>query len=473
MGNGVLSSVHPLATAVAVLGVLAVASFGIRRAQVRRRITPAGARQAMLASTCAVAIAMPWLFEDLWPVVLVAAISIAVVSWSNAARVILPGQDGNRRWAIGGMALPFAVVGLFVMTASSPVLYAIPFLLLGLAEPAAALTGERHGLVPYATATGTKSREGSVAFAFVAFLCVHVPLLVLTPVGRAEALWIAAIVAVLATIVEAVTWGGLVHLFVPVGTYVVMVRLLTLDAPALAGHFLVLVGLVTAAAMLRRETTVGGAGVFGAALVGYLAWALGGTAWLLSPVLVYALYARVWPVAREADGLPHDPERRPHTALNVFSVSAVSVAWLLLSNVVGTELLFPYALGWAVSLTYLGVERMLFARSGWTIGQLAWRASWRATLVAVVPVLLVIWLRVAADAVSEAPVGGAAAPDEPFMLTVAFLGIGLVVTSASATAFTLWRRSQWSQVSVGEERLFRAAVAAPLTALGLLALLVP
>ena len=466
------AALHPLAAVAVVLGVLALATVAVRRAQVRRRLTPAGARQAMLATACAVAVSLPWLFDSVWPVVWVAAVSIVAVTASSAARVPLPGQDG-RRWAVGAVALPVAVVGLFAVTASSPVLYAVPFLVLGLAEPAAALTGERHGLVPYATATGTKSREGSVAFAFVAFLCVHVPLLVFTPVGRSEALWIAAIVAVLATIVEAVSWGGLVHLFVPVGAYVVLVRLLTLDAPSLAGHFVVLSGLVAAAAVLRRETTVGGAGVFGAALVGYLAWALGGTAWLLSPVLVYVLYARVWPAAREADGLPHDPSRRPHTALNVFSVSAVSVAWLLLSSGTGVELLYPYALGWAVSFTFLGVERMLFARSGWTVGQLAWRASWRATLVAVGPTLLVVWLRVAADAVSEVPVGGAPAPDQPVLLTAVYLAIALVVTGASATAFTAWRRSDWSRVSVTEERLFRAAVGAPLTALGLLAMLVP
>jgi hypothetical protein len=54
-----------------------------------------------------------------------------------------------------------------------------------------------------------------------------------------------------------------------------------------------------------------------------------------------------------------------------------------------------------------------------------------------------------------------------------YLVIAFVVTGASATAFTVWRRSDWSQVSVAEERLFRAAVGTPLTVLGLLAKLVP
>ena len=464
---------HPVAAGALVLGLLVLATVMIRLAQSRRRLTEAGARQAMLVAACAVAISLPWLFASVLAVGAMALVAAAVVVGAHRVPVALPGQRQGQDVALGGIALPLAVVVLFALTSASPVLYTIPFLLLGLAEPAAALTGARHGLAPYATVDGTKSREGSVAFAFVAFLCVHVPLLVFTPVGRAEALWIAAIVAVLGTIVEAVSWGGLVHLFVPVGTYVVLVRLLTLEAAGLAGHFVVLMGLLALAAVLRRETTVGGAGVFGAALVGYLAWSLGGTAWLLPPVMVYVLYARIWPASREADGLPHDPSRRPHTALNVFSVSAVSVAWLLISGASGAELLFPYALGWACSLVFLGVERMLNARPGWSLGQLAWRASWRATVVAVGPVLLVVWLRVAADALAGVPTGGPVAPTHPVVLTAVYLVVGLGVTAVAAAVFATWRRRTSGAIGVAEERLFRAGVAAPLTVFGLLAALVP
>ena len=466
----------PWAGIAAVLAALALSMVALRRAQVRRRVTAEGARKGLHVTMSAVALALPWLFDAVWPVLTLAALAVAAmlaVRWVPALRDDVGGVlHAVDRPSVGDLCFPVAIAALYVLAAGSPVLYAVPILLLGLADPAAALIGTRHGLSPYATDEGVKSREGSAAFAFVAFLCVHVPLLAFTPVGRPESLWIAAIVAVLATIVEAVSWRGLDNLFVPLGAYAVLLRLLTFPAPLLAGHFAVLLALLAVAAALRRETTVGGAGVFGAALVGYLAWALGGTAWLLSPALVFVLYARIWPASREADGLPHDPDRRPHTAHNVFSVASVGVVWLLAAGALDVELLFPYALAWGATLAFMGVERMREARPRWTVGALAWRAAWRATAVAVGPVLLVVWLRVGADRIAGAPAVGTPAPGDPVGLTAAYVALGLVATGAAAAVFARWQREIDLDTTEFEGRLYRAGIAAPLSALGLLALLV-
>ena len=463
----------PLAAIGAVLAVLALALGGLRQAQLRRKLDAEGARKGLHVAMSAVSLSLPWLFDDAWPVIALAVLASAAmlaVRWVPALRDGVGGvlhQVG--RQSVGDVCFPLAVCLLYLLTAESPTLYAIPLLLLGLADPVAALVGAKHGLAPYATVEGKKSHEGSVAFAFVAFLCVHVPLLVFTPIGRAESLWIAAIVAVLATMVEAVSWGGLDNLFVPIGAYALLLRLMTFNASLLAGHFVVLMALLVLAGVLRRETTVGGAGVFGAALIGYLAWALGGTAWLIPPALVYLLYARIWPAAREADGLPHDPERRPHTAFNVFSVSSVGMFWLITASAVGAELLFPYALAWAATLAFLGVDRMREARPEWRVGQLAWRAAWRATLVAVGPVLLIVWLRVAADGLTGAPAESAPAPDRPLALTAAYVGIALVVTAAAAVILARWKRPIDLDSTEFEGRVYRAAIVGPLSALGLLA----
>ena len=460
----------------AVLAALALALVVVRRAQVRRRLDAERTRKMLHAVMSGVALTLPWLFDADWPVAVLAAVGVAVM---GAVRVVprLRGGVGavlhaGDRASVGDLLFPVAVALLYLLAADSPVLYAVPLLLLGIASPVATLVGARHGLAPYAAAEGTKSREGSVAYAFVAFLCVHVPLLVFTPVGRAEALWVAAIVAVLATIVEAVSWRGLDNLFVPLGTYAVLVRLLTFPATLLAGHAAVLVGLLGVAAVLRRETTVGGAGVFGAALVGYVVWALGGTAWLLPPALVYALYARVWPAAREADGLPHDPRRRPHTAQNVFSVSSVGVAWVIVSSALGAELLIPYGVAWAATFAMLGVDRMWTARPDWTVPQLAWRAGWRATLVGVGPVLLVLWLRVWADWLVGAPSAGAEAPEHPVALSAAVVGLAAAASAGAGAVLARWKREIDLDSTEFEGRVYRAGIVAPFSALGLLALLV-
>ena len=451
----------PLAGVAAVLGALALALVATRRVQARRGLPAEVARRALHATASAVALALPWLFDAAPPVVALGAVVLGALV---AVRVGPASWGGAGRPTLGDLCFPVAVVALYLLAGDSPVLYAVPLLLLGVAAPAAALVGRRHGLAPYTTVEGTKSREGSVVFAAVAFLCVHVPLLLFTPVGRPESLWVAAIVAGLATIVEAVSWRGLDNLFVPLGTYVVVLRLLTFDATLLAGHAAVLAALVALAAALRSETTVGGAGVFGAALVAYLAWALGGTAWLLPPALVYLLYARIWPAAREADGLPHDPARRPHTAHNVFSVSSVGVLWLLAARALDLDLLYPYALAWGGYLAFLGVDRMREARPAWGALALAWRAAWRSTLVVVAPVLAVVWLRVLA--------GVPTAPPAPLATTAAFFGVGLVATGGAALVLARFKEGIDVRTSAFEGRLVRAAVVAPLSALGLVALAV-
>ena len=451
----------PLAGIAAVLGAGVLALVAVRRVRARRGLSDDAAREARRLALSAVAVALPWVFDAAWPVIAVAVVCVLALAAAHVAPAL---RGGAGRPTLGDVCFPVAVAALYLLAGGSPVLYAVPLLLLGVAGPAAALVGRRHGLAPFATVEGTKSREGSAAFAAVAFLCVHVPLLLFTPVGRPESLWIAAIVAGLAAIVEAVSWRGLDNLFVPLGAYAVLLRLLTFDATLLAGHAAVLAALVGLAGALRSETTVGGAGVFGAALVAYLVWALGGTAWLLPPALVYLLYARIWPAAREADGLPHDPARRPHTAHNVFSVSSVGVLWLLAARALDLDLLFPYALAWGASLAFLGVDRMREARPAWGAPALAWRAAWRSTLVVVAPVLAVVWLRVAA--------GVPAAPPAPVAATAAFLAAGLAATGGAAFVLARYKGAIDERTSAFEGRLARAAVVAPLSALGLVALAV-
>ena len=464
-------------TVVAVLVTLVLTLVALRRLQVVRRLAPEVTREILHASMSAVALTFPWLFDADWPVLLLAVLGVGTMLAIRTVPTVRDALGGvlhvSDQPSVGDLCFPVAVCGLYLFVGDSPVLYTIPLLLLGVAGPLAALVGVRMGQTAYSTVEGPKSREGTAAFAVLAFLCVHVPLVLFTPAGRVEGLWIAAIAAALATIVEAVSWRGLDNLFLPLGTVAILMRLLTFPAPLLAGHAVVMLLLILLASSMRRETTVGGAGVFGAVLIGYLVWALGGTAWLLPPVLVYLLYTRVWPAAREADGLPHDPRRRPHTAHNVFSVSSVGVLWLLVSSALDLELLVPYALAWAVTFSFLGVDRMRVARPEWSVGQLAWRAAWRATLVGVGPVLLVVWLRVWAVRVAGEAEGGAPVPDQPVLLTLTIVVLSLLVTAASASILARWKQRIDLDTTDFEGRVFRAGIVGPLSALGLLALLVP
>ena len=65
------------------------------------------------------------------------------------------------------------------------------------------------GRLHFTTGEGDKSAEGSLACFVVALLCTLVPLLLFTQTGRSQTLLIALIVALLATMLEAVAWRGL------------------------------------------------------------------------------------------------------------------------------------------------------------------------------------------------------------------------------------------------------------------------
>lgn len=451
---------------IAVALVVEVAAIGlVRWGQRRRGLTPRGARKALHVATSAVALSLPWLFDATWPVVVLAAAGLATGLLSRALpplrRAVGPTLRAIGPDTVGDFAFPIAVAVLYGLTAAEPVLYAVPLLLLGLADPAAALAdGRREG-------KESTSREASLAFAAVAFLCVHVPLLVFTPIGRAESLWVAAIVAVLVTLLRGASWRGLDNLFVPLGAYAVLVRLLTLSAPLLAGHAVALVVLVGTAALLRRASTVGGDGVFGVALVGYLLWALGGTAWLLTPGLFYILYDRVWPggslaEAGRAEAAPDAPRReeRPHTVQNVFSVAAVGMVWLVASRAIGAELLAPFCLAWGVSFGFMGVERMRLSRPRWSALRMGVEAAWRGALLTTAPLALVGSLRVVADT--------QAAPDRFGLGVLAVALLSALAIGGGAAVLSRWGRVIDDESSDFLGRVYRAALVLPLSALGLL-----
>lgn len=434
-----------------VLGLLGAAFAVLWALQARRGLSPEAARKGVHVAMGGVTLLFPWMFSEAGPILLLCALSVALMVALRRVRVLREGVGGVihnvERASYGEICFPLAVCVLYLLAADTPVLYAIPLLLLGLADPAAALIGLRHGLVPYRTVDGLKSREGSVAFFAVAFLCVHVPLLLFTDVGRLESLLVAAIVGALAMMLEAISWRGLDNLFVPLGSYVLLVRLLSFDAVLLAGHAVVVAAVCAGAAVWRRETTLRGSAVVAAALVGYLTWALGGTVWLIAPAVVFFTYSRLWPGLR-------DPEGQGHTAHHVFSVASVGVGWVLAAQAFGRPgLLFPYTLAYAGYLGLLGVERLKAAHPGWPAARLGRAAALRCSAVQLLPFLAVELAR-------GAPSGRA----------VLVYG-GLTLLSTALAALALARYDRWIDGETTEfgSRVARAALIAATSSLGLLA----
>jgi phytol kinase len=179
----------------------------------------------------------PWVFASIWPVVLLALLTIAALLALKYIR-LFQGNLGAvlyrvERTSLGELYFPLSVCLLFVFTFTHPLLFLIPVLILTLADPAAAVIGCRYGSLRYTLVKGHKSVQGSAAFFLVAFACVLFPLLTLAPAEPGQAVPVAVLVGLLATLAEAVAWEGLDNLFIPLCTGLLLAGLLHLNLPVL------------------------------------------------------------------------------------------------------------------------------------------------------------------------------------------------------------------------------------------------
>src|SRR4051812_9047802 len=133
---------------------------------------------------------LPWLFARPGPVLVLCAIYVGLlvarrflVALDNHVGDVI---DGVGRRSVGEFLFPITVGLVFVLAGGDRVAYLAPIAVLTLADAAAAVVGRRYGMCRYSTPGGCKSLEGSLAFATVAFACVHLTLLLAGEAGRTE-----------------------------------------------------------------------------------------------------------------------------------------------------------------------------------------------------------------------------------------------------------------------------------------------
>lgn len=350
------------------LGVaLMVAALGVWMAVLRAFQAwalphPEVVRKLMHVGMGLTVLGFPWLFHAVWPVAVIIVTSLALLAAVRVASGLRNRLGsvlgGVARYSLGEFYFGISVLVLFALSRGLPyanILYCVPILVLALADAVAALIGVRYGSLQYATVDGKKSAEGSSAFFLAAFFSVHVPLLLATDVGRAETLLIALVVGFLIMLFEAIAWRGLDNLFIPLVCFLVLKIYLgppCLEVPALVARVVVLLLLFGFVLVWRSWTTLDASGLLAAALVGYLAWALGSWRWLIFPLLLFLSYPLLSPRT------PHNT-RRIHNVHAVMSVSAAGLIWLFLARTLGrAELLLPYAIAFAANLTIAGLARL-------------------------------------------------------------------------------------------------------------------
>jgi phytol kinase len=173
-----------------------------------------------------VSLSLPWLFDTPWPVLVMASLfglGLLGGRFSPVWRRIADGiVYGVRRNSFGDLYFPVAIAALFLVSARDPVTFYIPILTMTLADAAAALVGTRRGAHGFRRPGREKSIEGSVAFFLVALPCAYLPLRAWSGGGWVATLLLSLNLALLATLVEALSWNGLDNLTVPLAVFLLL-----------------------------------------------------------------------------------------------------------------------------------------------------------------------------------------------------------------------------------------------------------
>ncbi|MEK7413043.1 MAG: hypothetical protein AAB263_06985 [Planctomycetota bacterium] len=326
---------------IALVSILLALAVGLA-ALLRRLGTIDGefARKSVHIQLGIIIAAFPWLFDERWPVWVLAGCAVAALAalrWVPSLRSLLGGSLHDvERASWGEFCFPIAAALSWSVVPGDWMRFSLPILVLAVADAVAALIGSTYGRLHYGSANARKSWEGSVAFAFTAFLVVHIPLLLGTPIGRAESLLIAVNVALMLMLVEALAWEGFDNLFIPVAGMLLIDRLHGMPLGQLGDSTLMMTGLAIGSWWWRRRTTLDDASVLCCAVFGFVLWDLGGWPWLVPPALVFVLYTTLSP--------PRDGRREHHVTVPL-TIVLPSLVWLLVAS------RFPGDVRWIIGAT--------------------------------------------------------------------------------------------------------------------------
>lgn len=302
--------------------------------------------------------AFPSLFTDIWPVVLLAGtavISLFVIRMLPSLRKSVGSSLHEvERTSLGEIFFPLAVLTVWFVSYDRPLFYSLSILVLTLADASAALIGTKYGQQHYSTREGYKTLEGSFFFFTVTFLCIHIPLLLLSDIGRAESLLLAVLIGIVMMVIEAVAWKGLDNLFIPICVCV----LLNIYTEYSAGQLLFRVGLlisvITGFFILRNRLNLDDASLLGSGLIAYCIYTIGGWEWMLAPIAVLLNYLYLVSDSKAEEGKVHD-------IYALLAVAAPAFFWLLLFyRYGGEEYLFLHNVSYMAELICMYIAHWAF-----------------------------------------------------------------------------------------------------------------
>ncbi len=373
--------------AVAVLAGLLLALLAVLKVVGPRiGLAPEASRKIAHVGLGLTTLTFPFLFDSVWPVGVLVAMTVGVlmaIRWipslrSHFGKVV----DGVPRQTGGALYFPIAAGLLFIVARGDLIGFGVPILTLTFADAAAALIGVRYGRLRLRKSGEAKTVEGSIAFFAIAFLATHIPVLLLTSVGRLESLLIGVIVGVIVMLMEAVSLWGTDNLLIPFAGYLLLQALLKQSARELGASLAVIILLLTVAFFLRKRRTLSDSAVLAGVLVGFVSWAAGGWEWVVAPLMVFLTYTVFWPRRRLV-------RQRPHEVIAIVAVSS-GLAWLLAAVVLQRPgFLYPYTISFAAHMCFIGITWYRLARPGLAPAVTLFRSALTAWVVMFIPFALI------------------------------------------------------------------------------------
>ncbi len=346
---------NPVLGIALVLGWFCVLFAMLRLAAQRYDVHPEVSRKLAHIGMGLATVSFPWIFHEVWPVWVLCAgflLSLAALRW------IAPLQfrfgkilGGIERQSWGEFHFTLAVAIVFTFTRFEPVWYVIPVLVLTLADALAALVGLRYGKTRYYLESDWKSFEGSLAFFVAASVSTMAASCIMTHEPLPRILVTSICVGVLAALVEAMFWGGLDNLFLPLATLLMLIRFAEARTPDLLSRVIVALALLGFVVGWRHRTTLRHDALIGATLMLYLFWTIGGWLWLQPPLLL----ALAYPL------LPFRPQRispEVHGNFVVIALGSVGFLWIFLDQTLNqADYRMPYVLSFTCQLAMIFVAR--------------------------------------------------------------------------------------------------------------------
>lgn len=212
------SSLEPILAVTLILALLVALVFALHAGRFVFRIQPEHSRKLVHVIMGLVAAVFPWVFTDLWPVVLLSVIAtlvMAALRWiPTLRRASERALLGIKRRSFGELFFPAAIAPTFWLSDGQPTIYVGAVLCLAVADPAASFVGGRYGRHSFRLSVASKSLEGSGAFFVVAFAVVC-SVSAANGSGSTWAVTTALLTAIVTTLVEALSSHGIDNLAIP------------------------------------------------------------------------------------------------------------------------------------------------------------------------------------------------------------------------------------------------------------------